>query len=163
MAAEDTRTKILHGIACLTVKLNSITATPPEPPLTAISRSHPPTDDGTPSHSLPVVSSTSDSTLHATGHTSPMSVATVSIASPSTSRLPKLSIPIFSGNLLTWQSFWDCFDSAVNSNTTLSVFQKLSYLYAQLQGDASRVVAGFPLTNTSYKESATLLKNNHRN
>ena len=144
MAAEDTRTKILHGITRLTVKLSSITATPPEPTLTTISRSHPPTDDGTPSHSLPVVSSTSDSTLHATSHTSPMSVATVSIASPSTSCLPKLSIPIFSGDLLTWQSFWDCFNSAVNSNTTLLDVQKLSYLRAQLQGDASRVVAGFP-------------------
>ena len=76
-----------------------------------------------------------------------------------------LSIPIFSGDLLTWQSFWDCFDSAVNSNTTLSDVQKLSYLRAQLQGDASRVVAGFSLTNTSYKESVTycLIKNNHRN
>jgi len=42
MAAEDTRTKILHGITRLAVKLSSITTTPPEPTLTTISRSHPP-------------------------------------------------------------------------------------------------------------------------
>ena len=32
------------------------------------------------------------------------------------------------------------------------------YLDAQLQGDASRVVAGFPLTHASYNQSVTLLK-----
>ena len=81
-------------------------------------------------------------------------------SSPSyaTSCLPKLSIPTFTGDPLTWQSFWDCFDSAVNSNPILSDVQKLSYLRAQLQGDASRVIAGFPLTNTSYGQSVALLK-----
>ena len=47
----------------------------------------------------------------------------------------------------------------MNSSTTLSEVQKLSYLCAQLQGDAFRVVAGFPLTHTSYNQSMTLLKN----
>ena len=55
-------------------------------------------------------------------------------ASHATSRLPKLSIPTFTEDPLNWQSFWDCFDSAVNSNPTLSNVQKLSYLRAQLQG-----------------------------
>ena len=82
---------------------------------------------------------------------------TLTSSSYATSRLPKLSIPTFTGDPLNWQSFWDCFDSAVNSNPTLSNVQKLSYLRAQLQGDASRVVAGFPLTNTSYSQSIALL------
>ena len=82
---------------------------------------------------------------------------TLTSSSYSTSRLPKLSIPTFTGDPLNWQSFWDCFDSAVNSNPTLLNVQKLSYLRAQLQGDASRVVAGFPLTNTSYSQSIALL------
>ena len=30
--------------------------------------------------------------------------------------LPKLSIPTFSGNQLPWQSFWDCFEAAVDGN-----------------------------------------------
>ena len=82
----------------------------------------------------------------------------ISSASHATSRLPKLSIPTFTGDPLTWQSFWDCFDSAVNSNPMLSDVQKLSYLRAQLEGDASRVIAGFPLTNASYGQSVALLK-----
>ena len=57
---------------------------------------------------------------------------TIPSASHATSRFPKLSIPTFTGDPLNWQSFWDCFDSAVNSNPTLSNVQKLSYLRAQL-------------------------------
>ena len=45
---------------------------------------------------------------------------TLTSSSYATSRLPKLSIPTFTGDPLNWQSFWDCFDSAVNSNPTLS-------------------------------------------
>ena len=74
------------------------------------------------------------------------------------SRLPKLTIPQFTWDPLSWQSFWDCFDSAVHSNPNLTGVQKLSYLRAQLQGDASTAIAGFPLTNTNYEHSVTLLK-----
>ena len=72
-------------------------------------------------------------------------------------RLPKLSIPNFSGNTLQWQSFWDCFEAAVHSNPSLTGVQKLNYLRAQLQGEAAKVVAGFPLTNANYEHSVTLL------
>ena len=74
------------------------------------------------------------------------------------SRLPKLSLPYFSGDPLTWQTFWDSFDAAVNSNASLTGVQKFNYLRAQLQGDAARVVAGFPLTDDNYVHSVTLLK-----
>jgi len=36
------------------------------------------------------------------------------------SRLPKLTIPMFNGDPLSWQSFWDCFDLAVHSNPNLT-------------------------------------------
>lgn len=85
---------------------------------------------------------------------------TTPIVSPhlyNTSRLPKLELPTFSGNPLTWQSFWDCFDAAVNSNPTLSPIHKFN-LKAQLQGDAARTIAGLPLTEINYAQSITLLK-----
>jgi len=50
------------------------------------------------------------------------------------SRLPKLSLPIFSGEPLSWQTFWDFFSAAVDSNHTLSGVQKFNYQRAQLQG-----------------------------
>ena len=74
------------------------------------------------------------------------------------SRLPKLNLPTFSGNPLQWFTFWDSFEAAVHSNSTLGDVQKFSYLKAQLVGDASRAIAGFPLTNHNYTKAIQLLK-----
>jgi len=74
------------------------------------------------------------------------------------SHLPKLTIPTINGDSLSWQSFWDCFEAGVHSNPTLSGVQKLNYLRAQLEGDASTAIAGFPLTNVNYEHSVSLLK-----
>ena len=49
-------------------------------------------------------------------------------ASHDTTRLPKLSIPTFSGDTLQWQSFWDCFEAAVHLNPSISNVQKLNHL-----------------------------------
>ena len=85
-------------------------------------------------------------------HTSPPSAVL-----PQVTRLPKLELPQFNGDPLVWQTFWDCFEAAVHSNTSLTGVQKLSYLRTQLHGDAARVIAGFQLTNDNYGHSITLL------
>ena len=156
-------------------------ATPPQvPPLEANSDSPassetvsiPATDD-TPSTSvnseLPVTA-VPPVVMHPTPHvvTPPIShVATLPeshAATPppssigTTTRLPKLNIPVFTGDPLQWQSFWDCFEAAVHNNSSLTNVQKLNYLRAQLQHDAARVVAGFPLTGVNYEHSVTLLR-----
>ena len=46
----------------------------------------------------------------------------------------------------------------MDSNRSLTRVQKLSYLRAQLWGEASRVIAGFQLTNASYADSIQPLK-----
>jgi len=61
--------------------------------------------------------------------------------------LPKLEIPVFAGEPLDWQPFWDCFSAAIDTNPSLTGVQKLSSLWAQLRDETSRVIAGFPLTN----------------
>ena len=63
-----------------------------------------------------------------TAHVTP-STHTVSPSYNVTS-LPKLTIPTFNGDPLSWQSFWDCFVAVVHSNHTLTGVQKLSYLRA---------------------------------
>ena len=73
-------------------------------------------------------------------------------------RLPKLNLPHFTGNPLHWQLFWDCFAAAVDNNPSLTGVQKLSYLHAQLSGDAARVITGFQLTNGNYAHSVALLR-----
>ena len=57
-----------------------------------------------------------------------------------------------------WQTFWDSFSAAVHTNPNLTGVQKFNYLRAQLKGDATRVVAGFPLTDVNYQHSITLLR-----
>jgi len=90
-------------------------------------------------------------------HTPPATVHDIHAISP-TVRLPRLDLPTFSGNTLEWRSFWDGFDATVNSNSTLTGVQKLTYLRAQLRGDASEVMAGFCLTNDNYTHSMALLQ-----
>jgi len=43
-------------------------------------------------------------------------------------RLPKLPLPSFNGNFMNRALFWDSFDSAINSNQSLTPVEKLSYL-----------------------------------
>jgi len=73
------------------------------------------------------------------------------------SRLPKLSLPHFSGDTLMWQTFKDSFDAAVHNSPSLSKVQKFNYLRAQLQGDALRAIAGLPLTDVNYDQAITIL------
>ena len=73
------------------------------------------------------------------------------------SRLPKLSLPFFSGETLMWQTFRDSFDAAVHNSHSLSKVQKFNYLRAQLQGDALRAIAGLPLTDGNYDHAISLL------
>ena len=106
------------------------------------------------SHDTTTISSVTESTTVTTHTTTPI----VSPQLYNSSRLPKLELPTFSGDPLNWQSFWDSFEAAVNSNPTLSPIYKFNYLKAQLQGDAARVISGLPLTELNYTQSITLLK-----
>ena len=74
------------------------------------------------------------------------------------SRLPKLDLPRFSGDSLGWQTFWDSFKAAVHSNPNLTGVEKFNYLRAQLDGEASRTVGGFTLTDANYEQSVSLLE-----
>ena len=74
------------------------------------------------------------------------------------SRLPKLTLPTFSGNPLTWLTFWDSFQAAIHLNPNLSGVQKFNYSKAQLQGDAARTIEGIPLCDQNYLHAVTLLQ-----
>ena len=44
------------------------------------------------------------------------------------SRLPKLEIAKFEGDVLQWQGFWDQFSAAIDSNSQLKNIDKFNYL-----------------------------------
>ena len=48
-----------------------------------------------------------------------------------TSHLPKLTLLTFSGDPLTWQTFWDSFYVAMHGNPNLSDIKKFKYLKPQ--------------------------------
>ena len=72
-------------------------------------------------------------------------------------KLPKLTLASFHRDITEWQTFWDCYESSVHSNPTLSNVQKFSYLRTLLQGVAASCIAGFPLTHANYTRAVDLL------
>ncbi|XP_065884078.1 uncharacterized protein [Dysidea avara] len=74
------------------------------------------------------------------------------------SRLPKLTLPTFSGNPLHWLTFWDSFQAAIHLNPNLSAVQKFNYLKAQVDGDAAKTIEGFPLSDQNYLHAVIILQ-----
>ena len=72
-------------------------------------------------------------------------------------KLPKIDLPKFSGDVLSWMPFWEAFQTAVDS-TDLPEVSKLTYLRSLLHGEAKRCVEGLPLSGASYKASCEILE-----
>ena len=72
-------------------------------------------------------------------------------------RLPKQQIPSFYGDPLMFQSFWEIFDSSVNSNPNLDKISKFSYLKGLLKDKASNAILGLSLTSENYDEAVAIL------
>lgn len=73
------------------------------------------------------------------------------------SRLPKLNLPTFDGNVLNWHQFWDQFSSTID-NKNLPEVDKLSYLQASVSGDAKKAIDGLETTNRNYNIALKTLK-----
>ena len=76
----------------------------------------------------------------------------------SRARLPKQQIPSFYGDPLMFQSFWEIFDSSVNSHRTLDKISTFSYLKGLLKDKASDAISGLSLTSENYDEAVAILK-----
>ena len=72
-------------------------------------------------------------------------------------KLPKLNLPTFNGDVLQWQSFFDSFTAAID-NKNIAPVEKFGYLRGQLKGEASKAVEGLSLTNENYAEAVDILK-----
>lgn len=74
-------------------------------------------------------------------------------------KLPKLEIKKFSGDPLTWQTFLESFECAVDQNDGLSSVQKMNYLINLVSGVAAETISGLSLSNENYTTALELLKN----
>ena len=72
--------------------------------------------------------------------------------------LPKLHIQSFNGNPLEWLTFWDSFNNAIQENDSLNNIDKMNRLKGMLTDDATRAIAGLPITSQNYEKYIELLK-----
>ena len=78
-------------------------------------------------------------------------------------KLPKLELPVFMGNPLKWQGFWDQFNVAINENNTLSDIDRFNYLKKYLAGQALATISGFTLSSDNYNEAINVLVERYGN
>ena len=86
---------------------------------------------------------------------------TADVASPGAAktRLPKLSLTKFKGDVTGWVSFWDSFKSAVHENNEISKIDKFNYLNSSLlEGNAALTIQGLALTDANYDSAIEVLK-----
>ena len=58
------------------------------------------------------------------------------------SKLPKLILPKFKGDVTSYRSFWEIFESTVHNNMQLTIIDKFNYLVSLLEGSALRSIKG---------------------
>ena len=55
-------------------------------------------------------------------------------------KLPRLDLPTFDGNYLSWTSFWELFDACVHRNESLSNIERMQYLQKDRRTDKQRIL-----------------------
>ncbi|XP_058448668.1 uncharacterized protein LOC131428639 [Malaya genurostris] len=73
-------------------------------------------------------------------------------------RLPRMSLPIFNGNFLEWQSFYDLFSGSVHQNPSLRPSQKLYFLKTHLAGEAATLISHLNVEDANYQPALQKLK-----
>ena len=73
-------------------------------------------------------------------------------------KLPKLSLPHFSGNITKWDTFWDSYESAIHKNDDLTDIDKFNYLRLLLECTAHEAIAGLTLSSANYQEAINILQ-----
>nr|XP_029715673.1 uncharacterized protein LOC115259283 [Aedes albopictus] len=76
-------------------------------------------------------------------------------------KLPRMNMPVFSGNYMEWQSFYYLFDSLVHQNPTLKDSQKLYFLKTNLAGEAASLISHLKIEDANYQPALTKLKSRY--
>ena len=90
---------------------------------------------------------------HSSQETNPVSMAQFV---PKT-RLPKLFMSKFNGEITKFRTFWDSFQSAVDNNPNLTPIDKFNYLYSLLEGPGLHAIQGLTITEDNYKSAVEIL------
>ena len=72
-------------------------------------------------------------------------------------KLPKLEFPVFKGNPLQWQSFYDQFNISIHQNKTLNDIDRFNYLRRYFAGQALATITGLTLNSENCNEALDIL------
>ena len=67
-------------------------------------------------------------------------------------------LPKFQGDITTFSTFIDSFESAIDKNPELSVIDKFNYLSSLVKGPAARAIQGLTLSEANYESAKEILK-----
>ncbi|XP_075157800.1 uncharacterized protein LOC142231065 [Haematobia irritans] len=78
-------------------------------------------------------------------------------------KLPKISLPSFSGDYMEWIPFRDIYLSLVHNNFSLSKVQKFFYLKGTLTGEAAGLIRTISATEANYDSAWNILESRYHN
>lgn len=81
----------------------------------------------------------------------------------SQSELPRIVLPIFSGDIEGWSEFYSLFESLVDKDQQLSETKKFQYLKTSLKGDALSVISQLDFIPENYILAKESLKKRYEN
>ena len=74
------------------------------------------------------------------------SIKSNSTLPPGRDKLPKLKIKKFDGKIINWRTFWDQFQSSVDSQENITNINKFGYLRNLLCDSARETISGLTVT-----------------
>ena len=78
-------------------------------------------------------------------------------------KLPKLTLERFKGDVTTFQSVWEQFNSTIHENPIIPRTDKFKHLKVLLEGPAAHVIQGLNLTTANYDQARKLLEDRWQN
>lgn len=78
-------------------------------------------------------------------------------------RLPKIELQTFSGEITTFNSFLQMYNTVIHQSKDLSSIEKFNYLISSLRGEALSVVEHIPVTANNYNVAYDVLIKRYKN
>ena len=75
--------------------------------------------------------------------------------------MPEIKLPIFEGNPLNWQEFWQTFKNEIGKRKDITDTQKFHYLRGQLGKEPLGLIEGLNISNENFMEALTILRHNY--
>ena len=74
-----------------------------------------------------------------------------------------MKIQKFDAKIINWQTFWDQFESSIDSKENITDIDKFGYLRNLLGDSARETILGLTLTSENYKNAIQLLRDRFAN